>query len=141
MFSDVYIYYQILKIKSMDMDLSKLWKIVEDSEAWCATFHGVAKSWTGHSDWKTTAIPNPHFCVCVKSLLDMMYYLILYINELICYLNWLPMFIYDILFCTFLIWWYCHHTISYKTFPSYFTERQSLCKLENIFLMWNLPWG
>ena len=33
----------------------------------------------------------------------MMYYLALYINELICYLNWLPMFIYDILFCTFLI--------------------------------------
>ena len=30
---------------SADMDLSKLWEIVEDREAWRATVHGVAKSW------------------------------------------------------------------------------------------------
>ena len=29
---------------SVDMDLSKLWEIVEDREAWRATVHGVAKS-------------------------------------------------------------------------------------------------
>jgi len=31
---------------SGDMNLSKLQEIVEDRGAWCATVHGVAKSWT-----------------------------------------------------------------------------------------------
>ena len=31
---------------SVDMGLSKLWKIVKDREARCAAVHGVAKSWT-----------------------------------------------------------------------------------------------
>ena len=29
---------------SMDMNLSKLWKIVKDRGAWCAVVHGDAKS-------------------------------------------------------------------------------------------------
>ena len=33
-------------IDSMDMNLSKLEKIVKDSEAWCAAVHGVADSQT-----------------------------------------------------------------------------------------------
>ena len=33
-------------IDSMDMNLSKLWKVGEDREAWCAAVHGVTKSQT-----------------------------------------------------------------------------------------------
>ena len=38
---------------SMDLNLSKLWQIVKDTEAWHAAVHAVAKSQTRLSDWTT----------------------------------------------------------------------------------------
>ena len=38
---------------SMDMNLSRLREIVKDREASCVAVHGVTKSWTQLSDWKT----------------------------------------------------------------------------------------
>ena len=36
---------------SMDMSLSKLWKLVVDREAWCDSVHGVTKNQTWLSKW------------------------------------------------------------------------------------------
>ena len=41
---------------SMDVSLSKLWKMVKDREAWPATVHGITKSRTWLSNWTTTVL-------------------------------------------------------------------------------------
>ena len=43
-------------IDSMDVSLSKLRVVVKDGEAWCATDHGVSKSWTRLSGWTATGV-------------------------------------------------------------------------------------
>ena len=42
---------------SVDMNLSKLWEIVKDREAWHAAVHGVTKSWT----WLSTEQQQQEF--------------------------------------------------------------------------------
>ena len=41
---------------SVDISLSKLWKIMKDRGAWNAAVHRVTKSWTWFIDWTTTTI-------------------------------------------------------------------------------------
>ena len=46
----------------LDMNLSKLWEIVKDREAWRAVVHGVRKSWTQFSGWTYMHI-YPYMCI------------------------------------------------------------------------------
>ena len=48
--------------EAVDMNLGKLWEMVRDREAWHATVHGVAKSWTRLGDWTTTTTPKTSEC-------------------------------------------------------------------------------
>ena len=44
---------EMVSTNSMDVNLSKLWKIVEDRGAWHAADHRVTKIWTQFSDLTT----------------------------------------------------------------------------------------
>ena len=45
---------------SMDTNLSKLWEMAKDKEAWHTVVHGVAKSWTSHgTPLQYSCLENP----------------------------------------------------------------------------------
>ena len=48
---------------SMDMNLSKLWKIAEDRGAWRAAVHAVVKSQTWLSNWTTANTQRSLFVI------------------------------------------------------------------------------
>ena len=48
---------------AMDMNLRKLWGIVEDSEAWCTAVHGVTHSWAWLRDSANTPRLTPRACI------------------------------------------------------------------------------
>ena len=54
---------------SMDMNLSKLWEIVEDRGAWHAIVHGPIKSRTWLRDWTTATDKLCHICRVLPLLL------------------------------------------------------------------------
>ena len=55
---------------SMDTNLNKLQEIVKNREGWCAAVHGIAKSWTWLSHWKTIADDRLFCDFIMKHCLD-----------------------------------------------------------------------
>ena len=54
---------------TMDIELSRLQKLVMDREAWHSAVHGVTKSWTWLSDWTDWLSKSPHLAVATVEIL------------------------------------------------------------------------
>ena len=50
-----------------DISLSRLWEMVKDREVWCAAVHGVTKSQTHLTDWKTTLYSVQKYGIFISS--------------------------------------------------------------------------
>ena len=55
---------------AMNMNLDQLQEMVRGREAWCATVHGVAKSWTRLDNRTTTTTISDveHFFLCLLAI-------------------------------------------------------------------------
>ena len=51
---------------SMDMNSSKLWELVMDREAWHASVHVIAKSWTRLSNWTELKAAYRIYTILIK---------------------------------------------------------------------------
>ena len=123
----------------------KLWKMLRDREAWCATAHGITQSWVWLSDW--TTIPKwkgqPNFLqpwqYCIKLYIwyfdryNMMFYSIELISHVYNYQHFISLLnSFHITFRYFLLCWSFDSLILFLK-VLYILRKLSLCNMCYIF--------